>query len=166
MNGEDLYQRVVSTVQETILKIGDIYGSMSLYYPFTGDYDSLRDGFFACADEELRDVVMEALPERIRIIVSESECRYISRLPVKRTMSDVIRLIGQSGSIDDFRESISEKYPSANIREMDHLEFDYLLTFPEGLDPDCYCIAVEMNHLTYHRFSREDYTAMGFELDQ
>ena len=42
-------------------------------------------------------------------------------------------------------------------------EFDYLLEFEDG-KPDAfvYCITDEGCHLTYHRFTREDYEAFGF----
>ena len=32
------------------------------------------------------------------------------------------------------------------------------------VDSDVYCLAVEMGSVTYHRFSREDFLAMGFRL--
>ncbi|MBQ3736215.1 MAG: DUF3877 family protein [Candidatus Methanomethylophilaceae archaeon] len=39
-----------------------------------------------------------------------------------------------------------------------------MLTFSPDRDPDVYCINIEMGAVTYHRFSREDYLAMGFVL--
>ena len=42
-------------------------------------------------------------------------------------------------------------------------EFDWLISFEDG-QPDAYryCIADEGCHLTYHRFTKEDYEAFGF----
>jgi hypothetical protein len=53
MNGTELYRRVVSTVQEMHLKIGDSHGSVSLYYPFQGDFTTLQEEFRECSKEAI-----------------------------------------------------------------------------------------------------------------
>ena len=42
-------------------------------------------------------------------------------------------------------------------------EFDWLVYFEDG-KPDAffYCLKDDMGHVTYHRFTREDYEAFGF----
>jgi len=164
MDGKELYERVVSTVQETSLKIGEVQGSVSLFYPYSGDLEELKKGFMETADPQLRDVVIETLPGRIRVVVSEKECAYISGLPVKQTMADIIRFTKERIPLDAFMEKVKGAYPLATFTEMDHLEFDMLMTFPEELDADFYCLSEEMSQVSFHRFSKDDYQAFGFPM--
>ena len=50
-----------------------------------------------------------------------------------------------------------------HVEELHNGEFDWLISFEDG-QPDAYryCIADEGCHLTYHRFTKEDYEAFGF----
>ena len=164
MDGAELYERVVSTVQETILKIGDVVGSMSLYYPCTDDAERLAREFREAAPEELKGIIVERLPDRIRVIVPEDESRIIARMPVRKTMGYAISIAKERVPMDEFVARVGEMYPSARFMEMDHLEFDMLLTFPRELDPYFYCLAEEMGIVTFHRFSMDDYEAFGFPM--
>ncbi len=164
MDGKELYQRIIDTVQEMHLKIGDSEGSISLYYPFEGDFSGLAEEFETNCTRLPERIVIEHIPGRIRAIIPESVCRYASALPVKTTLRDIVELVNSHCGIAKFRRSITEKYPCASFREFGGIEFDWLLTFPEDADPDVYCINTEMGTVTYHRFSREDYLAMDFEL--
>ena len=164
MDEKELYQRVLETVQEMYLKIGDSEGSISLYYPFDGDISQISEEFATyCADLPER-IERERIPERIRVIVPESVCGYISALPVKSTLRDIVGLVKSHCDIDGFREEISEKHPDASFRSFDGIEFDWLLTFSPDTDTDVYCMSTELGTVTYHRFSRQDYLSLGFEL--
>ena len=164
LDGKGLYERIISTIQEMYLKIGDTQGSVSLYYPYSGDVRSLTEEYRAAAEGILKEVIIEELPERIRIVVPEECCKLISRMPVRDTMEFVIGLIKERASMESFEASVMERYPSAKITDMTCLEFDKLLTFPEDTDSDCYCLTSEAGVVSYHRFSREDFLAFGFEL--
>ena len=164
MDGKGLYQRIVDTVQEMHLKICDSEGSISLYYPYEGELSEISEEFRRCCADFPGMITIELIPGRIRAIVPESVCRYISSMPVKPTLVDVVELVNSRCGIDNLRRIISERYPDASFREFDGIEFDWLLTFPPDTDPDVYCINIEMGTVTYHRFSREDYLAMGFAL--
>ena len=51
-----------------------------------------------------------------------------------------------------------------HVEALHNGEFDWLVYFEDGKpDAYCYCIADEGCHLTYHRFTKEDYEAFGFE---
>ena len=164
MDGKELYQRVIDTVQEMHLKIGDSAGSISLYYPYEGDLSLISDDFSSCCSDLPEPIDIERIPGRIRTIVPEADCRYISSLPARETLKDIVGLVNSRCGIDDFRRTLMQRHPDASFRESDDLEFDWILTFPEDTDPDVYCLAVEMGSVTYHRFSREDYLTMGFRL--
>lgn len=164
MDGKGLYQRVVDTVQEMHLKIGDSEGSISLYYPYDGDPSRTLEDFETCCAGLPERMVAEGIPGRIRVIVPETVCRYIASMPARSTLRDVVGLVNSRCGIDEFRSTISQRHPDASFSEFDGIEFDWLLTFSPNTDPDVYCINVEMGTVTYHRFSREDFLAMDFEL--
>jgi len=166
MDGKELYGRVVSTIQEMYLKIGDTQGSVSLYYPYSGDVNGLVAEYVEAADGPLKDVLVEQLPGRIRIVVPEEGCRHIADMPKKDTMAFIIKLINERASMKDFEDSVMERYPSARFSDMHCLEFDKLLTFPEETDGDLYCLSSESGLVTYHRFSKEDFLAFGFVLPE
>ena len=51
-----------------------------------------------------------------------------------------------------------------HVEALHNGEFDWLVYFEDGRpDAYCYCIADEGCHLTYHRFTKADYEAFGFE---
>ena len=164
MDGTELLSRTITTIQEMYLKIGDPSGSVSLYYPYSGDFSIIEEGFRKASGDSFPRMVIEELPQRIRIIVDEDDCRKISELPIPETIRDVSKLIKDGADIEGFRTFVSRKYPEARISESEYIDFDWILLFPENLDRDVYCISEELGRLTYHRFSREEYLALGFGL--
>ncbi len=164
MDGTELLSRTITTIQEMYLKIGDPSGSVSLYYPYSEDFSIIEEGFRKACEDSFPHMVIEELPQRIRIIVDEDDCRRISELPIPETIRDVSKLIKDGADMEGFRTFVSRKYPEARISESEYIDFDWILLFPENLDRDVYCISEELGRLTYHRFSREEYLALGFEL--
>lgn len=165
MNGKELLSRVFTSVQEMTLKIGDSLGSVSLYYPFEGNYDVIRSEFLEASSEAFPNIIIEHLPQRLRITIPEEDCKRISGLPTKRTMTDIIGLTKDRISISEFRKRIREAYPDSIISESGCMDFDWVLVFP-GMDEDVYCISEELGQVTYHRFSAEEFLALGFELPE
>lgn len=163
MDGKELFSRLISTVQETAMKIGDSSGSISLYYPFQGDFSTLEDEFRS-ASADFPDMIIEDLPERVRVIVSEGDCNRISKLPMKGTIKDMVGLVKERLPFEDFRKNITSKYPDAKITKSAYQEFDWVLTFPKELDDDVYCLTEEFGQITYHRYSEEEYLSFGFVL--
>ncbi len=164
MDGKELYSRVVTTVQEMYLKIGDNDGSVSLYYPFKGDFETLKKEFLDASKDGLTDPVVEQLPERVRIIISESDSKRIAHLTPRDTLRTIVGMVNDRTSMGKFIETINDRYPEAILQKVDYIEFDYVLMFPEDVDPDIYCLVEEFGQVTYHRFSREDYLAFDFKL--
>jgi len=164
MNGDELFSRVITTIQEMYLKIGDSYGSVSLYYPFESD-DPIEDEFrHAAAD--FPDMLLERLPQRLRVTVSEKDCIRISKMPVKETIRDMVAITKGGTGIDALKEYIGSRYPDSKMVKSGYIDFDWILTFPEGLDDDVYCLSEELGQVTYHRFSKEEYLALGFEIPE
>ena len=71
MDGKRLLSMTVRSVQEMRMKIGDSAGSVSLYYPYEGDFGSLEKEFREASAESLPGIVLERLPGRVRVTVPE-----------------------------------------------------------------------------------------------
>ena len=165
MDGKILFSRVVDTVQETNLKIGDVFGSISLYYPYEGDFVDLKVEFEK-ASADFPDLILEELPQRVRVIVPEKDCARISKMPVRPTIKDMVEIINGHPSIDEFRNKITDLYPGARIYDSAYPEFDWLLVFPEEVDEDVYCLTEEMGRITYHRYSKDEFSDFGFTIPE
>jgi hypothetical protein len=163
MDGNELFDRVVSTVQETNLKIGDMFGSISLYYPFEGDYSGLLEDFRE-ASKDFPDMIVEQLFQRIRIIVSEEDSRRISELPVRDTIRDMVELTKRHLPSEEFMIGLLERHPEARFVRSKYPDFDWILMFPSGTDDDIYCLTEELGQVTYHRYSRDEFLKFGFEI--
>jgi hypothetical protein len=163
MDGKELLSRVIVTVQEMYLKIGDSHGSVSLYYPYTGDPEIEKE-FAKAKGGDFPGMTLEILPERLRIIVPEEDCAAISRMPARETIRDISSLVRDRAGMDAIRGFITEKYPSARIIRSEWIDFDWILIFPEDIDGDVYCLSEELGQVTYHRFSMEEYLALGFSI--
>ena len=164
MNGSELFSRVVTTIQEMHLKIGDSYGSVSLYYPFESDAPIEEE--FRQAAVDFPDMVLGRLPQRLRVTVGEKDCLRISRMPVKKTIRDMVAVTKDRSDIGTVKEFIGDRYSDARIVKSGYIDFDWILIFPEELDDDVYCLSEEMGVVTYHRFSKEEYLALGFEIPE
>ena len=164
MNGRDLLQRTVTTIQEMYLKIGDTNGIVSLYYPVGDDAERIAAEFREAAGSEFPDTVIEPLPQRVRIIVGEKDCERMSQMPVKETMRDMTSLVKGRAPIEEFRRVVDEKYPGSAMVRSQYIDFDWIVRFPDGTDDDIYCLTEEFGQVTYHRFSKEEYLAFGYEM--
>ena len=80
-------------------------------------------------------------------------------------LADFIAAIGRHGCTMDELLAIFRRHGGhVHVETLHNGEFDWLVYFEDGKpDAYCYCIADEGCHLTYHRFTKEDYEAFGFE---
>jgi hypothetical protein len=136
MDGKDLLSRTIVTIQEMYLKIGNPSGSVSLYYPYEGDFDSIRADFTEASKDSFPNMVLEELPKRLRVTVSEKDCVRISEMPVRETIRDISSLIGRKAGIEEIMDYVSQKYPSARFVKSQYIDFDWLLLFPRDQDED------------------------------
>lgn len=96
MSPKDLEELVVSTMQETQVKLGSASGSEVLYLPLASidpeeDLETIGrvlDGFRTGCRSRLGDVECEILDQMVRITVPESGNPYVSKLPVSPTQAD------------------------------------------------------------------------------
>ena len=164
MDGRELFERVVSTVQETYLKIGDMSGSISLYYPFEGAAETLI-GDFVRASSGFPGISVETLYQRIRVTVPEEVCRKMCWMPMDPDMRAMVELTRDQSSPEAFRDRLLKRNPKARMVPSPYPEFDWIVVFPKD-GSDIYCLAEEMGRLTYHRFSPEEFGRFGYEVPE
>ena len=80
-------------------------------------------------------------------------------------ISEFINTIRNHGCKFDDVVNVFNKYSDkVHIEKVSNDEFDYLIYFENGIPDDYYyCISLEGGlHVTYHRFTKEDYKELGF----
>lgn len=170
MSPDDLEAAVISTIQETQVKLGSSEGSEVLYMPISsldpeGNLQALRgiiDEFRDGCRLTLGDVECEILDQRVRIIVPESGCRYVSTLPVSPVLKLMVRAVSEHMDVGELRAELDRDFPGHVWKDVEGDGFEHIVYFDDGSDPNVYCIGSECCQLVYHRFSRRDYLAFGF----
>ncbi len=170
MEPKELEDIVISTIQETQVKLGFAGGSEALYLPL-GSIDAEEDEgriadflkeFEDYVRPRLGDVECRILDQRVRITVSEEGCRYVSSLPVGPVLRFMVDAVSEHKDLETFRKELSERFPSSIWKDVDGDGFEHIVYFDDGTDPSVYCIGSECGMLIYHRFSRRDYNAFGY----
>ena len=93
MDPSDLEDRIVSTVQEMQVKLGQSSGSLSLYLPLDCMGDDVTGGIARFREHvrpTLGDISCVLDGERARIIVSEEGCKYVAGLPALLTIVEAV----------------------------------------------------------------------------
>ncbi len=170
MDVQELEDAVISTVQETQVKLGPVDGAVSLYLPL----DSIcPHPDTSCTDVVLRDFVNSARPrlgdveysikdDRVRITVPKDGCTYVSKLPVSPVLKVMVDSILEGKHTKELKASLMMISPGCVWIDVTEKEFDHVVYFKDEIDPYVYCIKEEIGHITYHRFSRNDYLRLGF----
>lgn len=177
MSMEKLFANIVAVIEEGQLKLGYRPETIRLYYPLAslnlflgtsldaaGMMDALRVFAREHADR-LGEVEISRKGKRFCIAVPPQGAAYVDVQTDKGGfLARFIAMIARHGTrIADVIALFEEYSTCVKIDELHNGEFDYLLRFEDG-KPDAfyYCITDEGCHLTYHRFTKEDYEAFGF----
>ena len=177
MNTEKLFGSIADAIEEGQLKLGYREETIRLYYPLdslnrllgtqhdaAGMMDALAAFSQAYADR-LGGVAVSRKGKRFCIAVPPEGAAYIhAGTDPNGFLARFIDLIARHGTrIGDVIALFEAFSPRVSVQVLHNGEIDYLIRFEDG-QPDAYyyCIADEGCHLTYHRFSREDYEAFGF----
>lgn len=177
MNTEKLYRNVVDVIEEGQLKLGYREETLRLYYPlgslnlFLGtalDAAGMTDALHAFARkyaDRLGDIAISRKGKRFCLAVPPKGAAYVDAKTDKNGfLARFIAMIARHGTkMQDVIALFEEYSPCVCIEALHNGEFDYLIRF-EDEKPDAfyYCITDEGCHLTYHRFTKEDYEAFGF----
>ena len=165
MDPSDLEDRIVSTVQEMQVKLGQSSGSLSLYLPLDcldGDVEEEIARFREHVHPNLGDVACTLDDGRVRITVSEEGCRYVAGLPVSPVLLTMVDAVMSRESLDGIKARLEKVSKGLVWKEVDGDGFDHIAYFTDGTDPYVYCIDSDCGPISYHRFSRRDYEAFGF----
>lgn len=171
-----LKTNIWDSVKEEQVKLGYRREVIRLYYPlgslnaFLGTdcdtesiYPVLRE-FAAEQKPELGEMYISNDGDRFCLRLAEQASEYIhEHTPGSGFLYDFIAVIGRHGSSMEEVISVFKKYSEhVHAEELDNGEFDYLVYFEDG-KPDAYryCLTDEGHHIIYHRFTKEDYEALG-----
>ena len=165
MDPSDLEDRIVSTVQEMQVKLGQSTGVLSLYLPLDCMGDDV-EGEIARVREHVRpklgDVACTLDEGRVRITVSEEGCRYVAGLQVSPVLLTMVDAVMSRESLDGIKARLEKVSKGLVWKEIDGDGFDHIAYFTDGTDPYVYCIDSDCGPISYHRFSRSDYESFGF----
>lgn len=164
MDPDDLEDRVISTIQEMQVKLGQSPGAVTLYLPSDclGD-DMELSRFTEHVRPKLGNVICTVEDGRVRITVPEEGCRYVAGLPVSPVLTAMVDAVMSRESLNGIRARLAGISDGLIWEEVDGDGFDHIAYFDDGTDPYIYCIDSDCGPITYHRFSRRDYAAFGFD---
>lgn len=177
MNTQALFQNIVDVIEEGQLKLGYRAESIRLYYPldslnrFLGtqqDAEGMMKALVAlCAQYagRLGDIAVSRRGKRFCLTVPPEGAAYVhAHTDEDGFLARFIAMMARHGTrMEEVIALFRSCSPCVQVAEMRNGEFDYLIRFEDG-EPDAYyyLITDEGCHLTYHRFTREDYDAFGF----
>ena len=173
-----LEKNLIDIIKEEQAKLGFRKEAIRLYYPlsslnhFFEAEDSEAEmlarlsGFPASLTKKLGNVTVTAKKDRFCFHIPEDGSVYVhEHTDANEFIRSLVELLQHHGcTMDDIFSLFKDTSENVIFEEMNHGEFDWLVYFEDGKpDAYCYCIADEGCHLTYHRFTKEDYEAFGFE---
>ena len=177
MNFEKLEKNITDNIKEAQIKIGFDNRPISLNYTEsslknllrTDDVRNALEKFPETVRDTFGDVTFHEIKGGYCLTVSAVGTSYINNLSGYEFLTEFINTVRNHGISAEDVFSIFEKYSDNVIIEKKYNdEFDYLIYFADGIpDEYMYCLAVEEEidghlHITYHRFTREDYEELGF----
>lgn len=173
-----LENNIIDVIKEEQIKLGYASETLRLYYPMESiinllgiDYSfielpSILDQFTGYVKGRLGNVKFSNIDKRFCFVIPPEGVTY-----VHEEVEDRYFLKELIDKVRDHNSSLKEilaifyRYSDEVVcKEMDHGEFDYLVYFKDG-HPDSfmYCLKVEEHHVSYHRYTKEDYKSFGFE---
>ena len=177
MDFTNLIRNVKDVIIEDQLKLGYRKEKIRLYYPlsslnnFLGSSLDLRqmiislDDFAKIFGKEAGPIEITNSGERFCFTVSGDAVERIhDTMPQESFIAELVKAVQTHGVAFGDILGIFKKYsPDVHMEELDNEEFNYLVYFEDGTPDDYYyCFAVEECHITYHRFTPEDYRDLGF----
>lgn len=173
-----LEQNLCGVVPEMLLKLGITSAALSLNYPLStlcrmfgqamsmAEMQKALEAFSREHASVYGPIAVAPHEEGFCLTVPPEGAAYIYRSAPNTPF--LRELIAQAQSPACTEESLIAVFrrhsPRVCIVPMRNAEFDTLVYFEDG-QPDAfyYCLHAHDGHVTYHRFSKEDYEAFGFE---
>ena len=173
-----LLQSIVDALEEGQLKLGYRREAVRLYYPLSSlnallgasyggeEMERALARFAAAHRDALGELGVSRKGDRFCIAVPPEGAAYVhAHTDENGFLAELIRTVSRHGAtLDDVLAVFRRQSDRVLVTPMRNGEFDYLVRFEDGV-PNAYyyCIALEPEHVSYHRFTREDYESFGFE---
>ena len=128
------------------------------------DLTLLLDAFRAAERDTLGDIRISCDGERYCFRLPEEASEYVHEHTASSGfLYDFIAVIGRHGARIEEVEAVFRKYSECvHIEKLVSEDFDYLMYFEDGVPDDYrYCLTDEGHHIIYHRFTPQDYEALG-----
>lgn len=178
MNLSALEKNVIEVMEEQQAKLGFDGNAVYLFYPLS----SLSLLLGVCSEEK---TILEALnafcanvrdrlgkveytlhEDRVSLCIPKEGGEYVMHgLDENKFIVRLIRLVSlHHARMDDVLALFRQYSDHVHVEKMaEGAEFDCLVYFESG-EPDAfyYCLKEDMGHVTYHRFTQDDYQAFGF----
>lgn len=175
MDTAKLEKHLIVSVQEAHAKLGFDDAPMTLNYTLStlnhilgtelsaGKMGGVLGEFCSALSERLGRTELSSVGDVFCLTISPELRRYIrDEIPMPKFLGEFIKAVGAGKSLDEILGVFRRYSDKAHIEQVENDEFDYLCYFEDGVPDDCfYCLTVEDPMISYHRFSREDYLALG-----
>lgn len=169
---ENLKKYMIEFIQEQQLKIGYRKEVLRIYYflsslnHYTGqeltveEMDSYLKGFCDYVRPFLGSIVITHRNERFCFAVPEQGTEAVHLLPLHNDfLPRLLEAVSRHGCTMDDVLTIFQSTPyTPSVHRLADEDFDYLIYFlDDPSDNYRYCFKQEGEHITYHRFTPEDY---------
>lgn len=176
---ERLERNIKDMIAEQQIKLGYLEESVQLYYPLESlngllgheytDVEMIRflEKFFDDVQEKYGEVEVTEKGGRFCLRLPPQAGKYVhEHIEDYAFLKELIQAVAGHGQTFEALLAIFRKYSDCVcVEPTSHGEFDYLVYFQDGLpDEFIYCISVEGDHLTYHRFTKTDFDSLGFAI--
>ena len=177
MGFERLKQHICDMILEQQLKLGYREETIRMYYLMPSlnrllethaDVQSMRQllqGFASYVTDDFGEVGFTFLKDgRIGFVLPPQAGAYVKQKEQGRKalfLKDFLAVISRHDVGLDAVEEVFHKYSDkVHAEDLAHEDFDRLIYFEDGVPDDYrYCITQEGPHLSYHRFTEDDFAA-------
>lgn len=171
-----LRKNIIEVIKEAQLKMGYESHAISLNYPLsslchltensvgTEEMKKLLADFFTSESEIFGITAVTEKEGIFTLTISSKGVDYVhDHTDSSEFIARLIEAVRSHSSYEQVLEVFKSFSDDLHIEQMNNDEFDYLIYFENGSPDDfMYCITLDFDHVTYHRFTKEDYIDFGF----
>lgn len=172
-----LEQNMQAVIAEQQIKLGYLEEKIRLYYPLASLNGLLEmectvsemmgklEEFFTSVEEKYGKTEVTEKEGRFCFLLSSQAGKYVhEHMGDYAFLRELIEMVAGHGHSFEEVLSVFRKYSDCvHVEPVDYGEFDYLIYFQDGKPDDfIYCISLEGQHITYHRFTRADYESFDW----
>lgn len=181
MNFERLKKNLCDNIFEAQIKLGYEGRPMSLNYTLNSlnhligtvlDQAQMKkalDDFSRYAEPELGSIEFRAIKNGFCAVIPVKGTQFVHKdYSGGEFISEFIEAIRKKSSLDEILNIFHKYSKNIAVTEIKSEEFQYLVYFTDNIPDDYrYCLTIDeeidgTEHITYHRFIKEDYEDLGF----